>query len=309
MNPFSHFRGLKLRGRTIHVAQTGAAIKIDGALAKSALAIAVLNTYITAMRLSRTLRGKAATGTIAFKPQNPGPWYNIRLMAHFAGLKITRDTAKADHIFIFDDSTHSMAGGALSETERAKAINHNITDISKINVARIFEDVFGYPLHIDPLSYSGHAVQKSDANGTHDGIIVDCPLPADQIKDGCAYQKLIDSTFNDRQSEDLRAAICFDEIPVIFHKYKDLSKRFGTDYAKVDVIEAQDVFSTLERTRIKTFCKTIGLDFGAIDIMRDKSDGRIYIVDVNKTCMPVLSLKLSEQAKAFRTIAKAFMTK
>ena len=39
----------------------------------------------------------------------------------------------------------------------------------------------------------------------------------------------------------------------------------------------------------------MNLDFGAIDVMRDKNDERIYIVDVNKTCMPVLCLSLRQQ--------------
>ena len=68
---------------------------------------------------------------------------------------------------------------------------------------------------------------------------------------------------------------------------------------------AEDVFSADEITLIKTFCQKMQLDFGAIDVMRDKHDGRIYIVDVNKTCMPVLCLKLKTQIKSQDKIAQA----
>ena len=49
----------------------------------------------------------------------------------------------------------------------------------------------------------------------------------------------------------------------------------------------------------------MNLDFGSIDVMRDKHDGRIYIVDVNKTCMPVLCLSLKTQIKSQKKIAEA----
>lgn len=239
---------------------------------------------------------------------NTWPWYNAWLLARFANLKTVNDTTQADHIFIFDDSTHSNVGATLTEHERQKSVNAHIIDISKNNVGRIFEDIFGYSLTIDPLAYNGPVVQKSDSNGTHDGIIVDCPLAPSEIVDTCAYQKLIDSTFNDHHSEDLRAAICFNEIPIVFHKYKYIEKRFGMEYARVDVRAAEDVFSNDEISHITQFCKAIGLDFGAIDVMRDKHDGRIYIVDVNKTCMPVLSLKIKEQKQALQKIAQSFLS-
>lgn len=306
MNPFRHFRGLKLRGNTIHVEQTGANITVDVKLLKSIWATLKLNSYVTGMVITRRLGGSRKTGSIAFTPQTPGPWYNARLLTRFANLKPVTDTAKADHIFIFDDSTHSNAGASLSPSELKTSVNAHVTDISKDNVGRIFEDIFGYKLKIDPLTYNGAAVQKSNSNGTHDGVIVNCPLRPEDIKEGSAYQKLIDSTFNGIQSEDLRAAICYDDIPVVFHKYKDPGKRFGMEYSRVDVRTASDVFSADEIKHITMFCQKIGLDFGAIDVMRDKNDGRIYIVDVNKTCMPVLSLSLKEQTKAFKKIAASF---
>ena len=41
--------------------------------------------------------------------------------------------------------------------------------------------------------------------------------------------------------------------------------------------------------------------------MRDKNNGRIYIVDVNKTCMPVLSLSLNKQIECQQKIADALV--
>jgi hypothetical protein len=68
---------------------------------------------------------------------------------------------------------------------------------------------------------------------------------------------------------------------------------------------ADDVFSRQEQRQIASFCREIGLDFGCIDVMRDVTDGRIYIVDVNKTCMPVLSLSFKAQLRALRLMGGA----
>jgi len=228
-------------------------------------------------------------------------------MARIGGLKISPNIETADHIFIFDDSTHSHVGEDLPAHLRAKAVNDRITDISKNNVANIFTDIFGYALKIDPLTYKGQAVKKSDANGTHDGVVINCPITKEAYQTDQAYQKLIDSTYNGTQSEDLRIIYILGEIAVVFHKWKDLDKRFGTDYARVDIEKAEDVFSSPEQELIFKFCEEIKLDYGAIDIMRDKHDGRIYIVDVNKTGMPVLCLSISEQARAFRLMAETFI--
>jgi len=48
------------------------------------------------------------------------------------------------------------------------------------------------------------------------------------------------------------------------------------------------------------------LDWGGLDILRDASDGRIYIVDVNKTDMgPPLALPMKEKLSAVKTLGQA----
>lgn len=244
--------------------------------------------------------------TLAFFPQPAGPWYNIWLVVHNTRLRIVKSVHDADYIFIFDDSTFSNAASDVPPEITAKLINDRITDISKTHVAKVFETVFGYALTIDPTTYVGKSVEKSDENGTHDGELISCPIHPDRVKPGYTYQKFIDSSFSGKTSEDLRIACVFGHVAAVFHKHKAFEKRFGTDYLSTTVRNAVDVFSETERQNIAQFCETIGLDFGAIDIMRDKHDGRIYIVDVNKTCMPVLSLPKEEQHRSLAMIADAF---
>ena len=67
-----------------------------------------------------------------------------------------------------------------------------------------------------------------------------------------------------------------------------------------------DVFSEAEMARIAAFNAAMGLDWGTLDILRDVDDGRIYIVDVNKTDVgPVLQLSMRDKLRSTRTIARA----
>src|SRR5258708_7256431 len=64
--------------------------------------------------------------------------------------------------------------------------------------------------------------------------------------------------------------------------------------------------------KIIMFCKEIGLDLGELDILRDKDDGRLYIVDANTTpgnlarCLSKKEKKLALKRLAL-TFEKAFL--
>ena len=302
-----YFKGISFKENQIHVATTGAIIPIDKHLRQDVMAVIRIFLYFATRSIKRLLTRTASTGTLAFYPQMPGPWYNIWQVSRLAGLKTISDLSQADYVFIFEDKTVSQYDKVPVENLTALTLNMHIDDISKEHVADIFEEVFGYDLRIDPLTHIGLAIQKSNANGTHDGVVIQCPLAQSELKLDQTYQRLVDSTFDGKTSEDLRVAYVLGEIALVYHKHKPLMDRFGTDYLSVDVLSAVDVFSENEIKLIVQFCEKAGLDFGAVDVMRDKHDGRIYIVDVNKTCMPVLSLKLKEQIKSQSIIAGALM--
>lgn len=307
MGVLGHFRGVRIRKGIATFPHTGVEIPLNGAFFKNAIPVVRFNSFLRLQKFTRRLTGKAPYSSLAFFPQPSGPWYNAWLAARMAGIDISNNPESADVVFVFDDKTTSETGAQLKPALKAKAINHRIDDISKTHVAKVFQGIFGYSVEIDPLTHHGKAVEKSDINAAHDGQVVKCPLAPDAVKEGSVYQKLVDSTFTKKGAEDLRMAYVGGEIPVVFHKYKALEKRFGTDYAQVDVRAAGEVFSTEEQTQLIHFCEAMGLDFGAVDVMRDKHDGRIYVVDVNKTCMPVLCLSQKEQRRAFRLIADALL--
>jgi ribosomal protein S18 acetylase RimI-like enzyme len=57
-----------------------------------------------------------------------------------------------------------------------KVINYDCLDVRKSTVASAFEEAFGYALSVDPYSYTGGMVLKSEKNGAHDGRILQGPI-------------------------------------------------------------------------------------------------------------------------------------
>ncbi len=300
-----YFHGIRIRGQKIYVGTTGAVIDIDKAFLTDSKTVLKIFLYFK-FRDFKTLFGKRRpVKTIAFYPQSPGPWFNIWQVTRLAQIKTVNDIENSNYIFVFEDSTHTKFDQNFLNSLDTPLINGAINDISKEHVADVFETTFGYSLRIDPITHDGLAVRKSNSNGTHDGAVIACPIDSSQIIDGQSYQRLVDSTFNGKTSEDLRIACVMGELVLVYNKHKPLDNRFGTEYLSVDVYEPNEVFSNEEIHLIKLFCKNMNLDFGAIDVMRDKNDGRIYIVDVNKTCMPVLCLSLKQQIDCQQKIADA----
>jgi hypothetical protein len=59
--------------------------------------------------------------------------------------------------------------------------------------------------------------------------------------------------------------------------------------------------------RIREFARLLGLDWGGLDVLRDRAEGRLYIVDANKTDMgPPTALPLADKLAATRLLARAF---
>ena len=302
-----YFQGIRIKGGKIYAGTTGAVIDIDKSLLESARAVLKIYVYFKFLQIKQIFKKPTSSKTIAFHPQMPGPWFNIWQVTRLAGLKTISDMTKADYVFAFEDSTQTKFDKAALKALQVPLINLDINDISKEHVADVFKATFGYNLRIDPVTHEGLAIRKSDSNGTHDGVVIECPIDPSELMEGQTYQHLVDSTFDGKTSEDLRVMCAMGELAVIYHKFKLLNERFGTDYLKVDIYAPEDVFSDEEITLIKSFCAMMELEFGAIDVMRDKNNGKIYIVDVNKTGMPVMCLRLKTQIESQQKVAEALI--
>lgn len=152
-------------------------------------------------------------------------------------------------------------------------INFHCRDVSKNYTNQVFERVFGYSLGVNPLTYTGKCVAKSNLNAQHDGKIIDCPIS--QVKSGVTYQKLIDNEVEKNAVLDYRVPIFKNEIPLVYiylKKNQNSTQRFFgyPSLISVELADPEIVFSQDEIKKILDFCQKIGLDYGELDILRDR---------------------------------------
>ena len=80
---------------------------------------------------------------------------------------------------------------------------------------------------------------------------------------------------------DLRTPCVGGAPTVVWEKTKPEAKRFAIHNSRAVLRDPSDVYSAEEIEQIRRFTARIGLDWGGLDILRDRHDGRILIVDVN----------------------------
>jgi hypothetical protein len=286
------------RDGRVEVRKTGVRLALDyhlvAEIASWAVYLAMLWTVAAVARLRR--RRPLA---LWYAPDRPRPWYMIRGAALWAGIGLARSPAAADAAFYFDDVTRGLA----PPPGLPRALNFACTDVSKSHVARVFEEVFGYPLALDPATASGPIVEKSEKNGVHDGRVVIAPL---QPRPGYVYQRLVDTADDAGSARDLRTPCAGGEPVVVWIKLKPAAARFAIHNRRAVLRRPDEVFSPGELALIRRFNARMGADWGGLDILRDRHDGRIYIVDVNKTDVgPVIALSWVDKARSMSRLARA----
>jgi hypothetical protein len=242
---------------------------------------------------------------IAFTPERARPWYLIWAVSRIAGGHLAKDTSVAEVVMHFEDGTVTPNKPPLKLRRGARLINFGCPNVSKTRIAAAFETAFCYPLALDPTTHAGLAVEKSELNGAHDGHVIQCP--AHRLS-GRAYQRLIDNRGADlAMVEDLRTCTIGGKPVCVFIKRRPLARRFQNTNTEVLFRTPVEVFSADEIKQIASFACEMGMDWGAIDVLRHRADGKLYVVDANKTDMgPPIALPLADKMKATRLLAAAF---
>jgi len=285
-----------LRGGTLRVKKTGAVIPLDRTLAAEAATWLGLYLAIRAKCLANRL--KPPGPKVWFAPDRPRPWYLIWAAAAWEGIGIARSPEEAAASFYFEDATV----GRAPPRWHSRAFNYGCADVSKSRVAQVFEEVFGYPLSLDPEAGRGPAVEKGEANGAHDGRVVQLPL---QPRPGRTYQRLVDNV-EAGEAIDLRTPFVGGEPVLVFVKRRPVADRFANHNASVSLARPQDVFSKLEIAQLSAFARAMRLDWGGLDVLRDRPSGRLYVVDVNKTDMgPPIALPFPDKIAAVARLGRA----
>jgi len=217
----------------------------------------------------------------------------------WAGFGAARSPRSAQVAFYFDDKTQ----GSEPPPAGLRMFNGACTDISKSHVASVFAEVFGYPLHLDPTRCVGPIVEKADKNGVHDGQVVIAPL---QPRKDYVYQRLVDTADKAGLVHDLRTPCVGGAPVVVWEKTKPAERRFAIHNSRAVLRDPASVYSPEELALIGRFTARMGLDWGGLDVLRDRDDGRLYIVDVNKTDLgPVIALSWADKLRSMHRLSVA----
>ncbi len=254
---------------------------------------------------------------VLFYPDDPRTLFVIYKLFLFLGYRITADPSKKCDIVV--KWRNSMDGNPYLPPEpvleklahnnpEIKFINMKCNDVTKMQVNKIFEHTFGYSLSVDPTKHSGKSVMKSDWNGLHVGEVIECPTTTK--KDGFVYQKLINNEVKDGLVEDVRVPIFKDRIPFVYLKYRPLATRLvdrSHSNQKAIIAEVADKLTEEEVNKVIKFSNNMGMEYGEVDVLRDKNEGKIYIVDVNNNpAGPPEPISENDSKTAIIRLAKAF---
>jgi len=247
------------------------------------------------------------TKTLLVYPDYPGSGTTIYKVGKLLNYNITNKLCNNPKAIIFwEDKTFKDQFHSLEKyNQKQTVVNYHSRDISKTYVDSIFTQVFGYSTSINPLTYTGKIVAKSDINAAHDGKILDAPIATTQKN--TVYQLLIDNSFDETSVLDIRIPIVSTTLDFVYLKYRQKNERFKntTITTKIDAIA--HIFSKEEIKQINDFVKKISLDYGELDILRDNQTNKIYIVDVNDTPHgPPANTSKSDKKIALNKIAEAF---
>lgn len=255
-----------------------------------------------AARMRRGLFERKPKRRLVFSPTLPQRPYLQWKIAALVGLRPQAPKAGVPATVMYSlDATGAETGA----TPPPGALNGGAVDISKSRVMRVFEEVFGYGLEVDPRTYAGPIVAKGEQNAAYDGSVVEGPI--DNPLPNTVYQVAVDNTQDDGTVEDLRSVVVGSAIPIVFRKHRPITNRFSNDNTHVEIVEAAEVFSEEERALIIKFARAFGVDLGELDVLRDRKTGRIYIVDVATTPHTPPELLVGRPGlHAVRVIARTF---
>ncbi|MDI7775106.1 hypothetical protein [Asticcacaulis sp. EMRT-3] len=286
------------RDGRIVIRKTGIEVRLNGPVLNEIFNWAIYLGLLNIMSFATRLNGRPRP-RLWFAPDRPRAWYLLRGAAMWGGIDLATSAGNADACVYFDDSTI----GGPQAFPAMTSLNATCTNISKSHVAQVFKDVFGYPLALDPLTAQGEIVEKPETNGVHGGRVITAPCAP---RPGFVYQRLIDTRDDEGCCHDLRTPCAGGEAVLVWVKVKTPQGRFSIHNRRAYLADMAQTYTPKEQALIRQFTARMGLDWGGLDILRDRSDGRIYIVDVNKTDLgPLIALSWGDKIRSMNRLARA----
>ncbi|MFM1773066.1 MAG: hypothetical protein RLZZ71_2208 [Bacteroidota bacterium] len=240
-------------------------------------------------------------------PTYPSKKTTLAKIARMNGARLTNKLVKnPDVIIYFENATYGSASTLRRRYPKARIINVNCPDISKERVHVVHLEALGYSMNLNPRTYIGVAVEKSDENAVHDGQEVICPMA--YPKTDAVYQKVLDNTNENGEYVDIRVPVIQGKIPLVYLKFKTKKNRFTNKAHRATLHSPGEIFSSEEIEQIEKYALAMKVDFCEFDVLRHKGNKKIYIIDVNKTPYgPPHPLGKKDQEIALQKLSEAFM--
>jgi hypothetical protein len=246
--------------------------------------------------------------TVFFHPQRPTTGHEFFHVIDHVGWRIVDRPEEADWRVLYHlDTEIRLRADDPYAAQAATWLNGRCRDISKRRVERDFTAVFGYELAVDPTTYRGRCLLKADENSVKNATILRCPISARGVRPGQVYERLVDGSQPDGTLVEHRVLVVGGTLPIVRRRVN--VNWHGGRKLNISTLERKLVPVTLDFTPAEIsdmleFCRLSGLDLGAIDVIRDVEDGRIYILDVTKT--PGAALWGTSSVEERRIITSAF---
>lgn len=219
--------------------------------------------------------------TILFYPEFPDWHADLHSIVFYSPYRITSNPReKFDYLINWEDATFKRPDATLVDLLKTyRAMNLEWTDIGKEKVEEVFVKVFGYSTFVDPFTYRGKAIEKSNLNSKHSSArFVDCPVS--RVKEGFIYQKFLENKVDDKHALDVRLTWINGRLPIAMKRYKAQFDIFDKTL-KYELAVPEKVFTPDEIDKILRFCREMKLDYAELDTIRNNEDNRLYIIDVN----------------------------
>jgi hypothetical protein len=254
--------------------------------------------------LDAWIRNGCQSKSLLLLPKYPSKKTSIYKIAKNLHLSILNHPHPSNVLGIyFSDETNSNPMSLDYNYPIIKILNKDCLDISKKKVDAVHQKVFGYNTIIDPFTYDGRAIIKSDDNAKHDGVEI--LFPIEQIAQDKIYQMIIDNQVGDLYL-DYRVCVINREIPIFYKKYKSKEKRYTNDVLFATVGEYHELPENV-REKIILFAQEMHCEFCELDVLKDNKSNRWFIIDLNKTPYgPPAPLNEKDKKKSIQILSECF---
>jgi hypothetical protein len=257
--------------------------------------------WASAVRFARrhNSRLKADAPAVSFYPMRIGPTAALAHVVGRLGVRIADFGTPVELVVAWETGTW-LPASAVARLP-SSALNRACVDISKNTVDRVWSEVSGHSISVDPLSWQGPLVVKPVINGVRGGRIVAGPLA--HRRADVVYQRLIDCRLDGRVHT-LRPMVFEGRLLVVYEKRRAAADWFS-GREEVAVRRGDEVLSRAEQEQLLRFSRALGLDYGELDVVRDNGSGLIYAVDANRTPIRPRGLAPADEDAAFGPLAQA----